>query len=224
MIALDLITPGLAPLQAQTHAADALLFMNHWNVGALPVWADDKPLGLILVSDLMEAPPDKAIQAWVKSQGTFIIFQNAHIFDVLRLLGDNAMNPLAVLNDQGHAVGVITAGQALHVKMQRFNGVLKGNVPVGMLSIQMKYQDYYLSEIARIAESNNCKILDIFLHEIPDDVTRVQLDLLFDRPDLKNVLATFERFGYQVTDTSMSQEDWAEIQDRFNALIRYLNT
>jgi CBS-domain-containing membrane protein len=157
MNALDLITPGLAPLKAETLCEDALMYLNHWNIGNLPVVVDGKPLGLIHSSDLALASPKDAIKGLVKTEVSFLIFQGAHIFDVLKVLGESAHHALAVLNEKGEVVGVVSPGQALFGKMQKFNAILKGNVPVGMVSLQMRYQDYFLSEIARIAESNNCK-------------------------------------------------------------------
>ena len=81
--------------------------------------------------------------------------------------------------------------------------------------------DYSLSEIARIVESNDAVILNVVVKQVVAE-NKLQIILKINKTDLKNIQATFERFEYTVLDIVHESEFDAQMQDRIDNLIKYL--
>jgi len=80
-----------------------------------------------------------------------------------------------------------------------------------------------MTEIAQIVESNDTKILSMYVTEHPDS-TLLEVTLKVNRIDIGSILQTFFRYNYTVK-ASWSQEDsYTEgLKDRYDALMNYLS-
>jgi hypothetical protein len=79
-----------------------------------------------------------------------------------------------------------------------------------------------LAEIARIVESENTKILSCFI-STPHGLENLELTLKLNRQDLKHVIATLTRFGYDVKSSYFESDYLDTLQDRYDGLMRYLD-
>ena len=82
--------------------------------------------------------------------------------------------------------------------------------------------DYSLTEISRLVESEDLKILSI---SVDADAARrtLQLTLKLNKTNIKHIVATFERFNYKVLSTFMEEEQTDSLKDRYDILMKYLN-
>ena len=80
------------------------------------------------------------------------------------------------------------------------------------------------SEISQIVESNNGRILSLYVAS-SDNNTRLRVTLKLNLTDLTSILETFNRYNYTVVSSHMSSEDLDEFyQERFDVFLKYLNT
>ena len=86
----------------------------------------------------------------------------------------------------------------------------------------MSPHDYSLAEIARLIESENTKILSCFLSS-PHGKESLELTLKLSREDLKHVIATLQRFGYEIKSSFYESDFLDDLKDRYDALMKYLN-
>lgn len=94
--------------------------------------------------------------------------------------------------------------------------------PGGLLSLRLAANNYSLSEIARIAESNNGTITS--LRVSPDEEAGyLMVHLKLNLMDLTHVMATFERFGYQIAGFNHQSHLGDFYSERYDALMRYLD-
>jgi hypothetical protein len=95
--------------------------------------------------------------------------------------------------------------------------------PGGIIVLEINANDYNLSEIARIVESNDAKVLSLYITSHPDS-TKMDVALKINRIDIGPVLQTFFRYNYLVK-ASWSNEDTYndDLRDRFDSLMNYLN-
>jgi hypothetical protein len=84
-------------------------------------------------------------------------------------------------------------------------------------------KDYQLSEISRLVESENTKILSSFITSDPLDDARIKLTLKLDKPELRHVKATLERFGYRIIDHYQEETGITSEEDRIGNLLRFLD-
>mgnify|MGYP000024967381 CR=1 FL=1 len=94
--------------------------------------------------------------------------------------------------------------------------------PGGVLVLEMAPRDYSLSEIARIIELENATILSSFISS-PFGTDNLELTLKLNKEDLKHIVATLERFEYNVKSSFYESDYIDSLHDRYDELMRYLN-
>ena len=92
-----------------------------------------------------------------------------------------------------------------------------------IIQLEMGNYDYSLSEIARIVEENDAKILGLTVDSIPEEPGRILVTLLVNNPNCQSVLQSFYRYNYKVVNVLSSPDEDRGLMDRFSLLMRYLN-
>ncbi|MCK4408396.1 MAG: CBS domain-containing protein, partial [Bacteroidales bacterium] len=82
--------------------------------------------------------------------------------------------------------------------------------------------DYSLTEIAQIVESNGAKVLSLYVTSHPDS-TKIEVTLKINKIDILPVLQTFNRYNYIVKASYSEKENLDDLRERFESLMNYLN-
>ncbi|MFN0201409.1 MAG: CBS domain-containing protein, partial [Bacteroidia bacterium] len=90
-------------------------------------------------------------------------------------------------------LGVITLRDVVKHLAAMFSVQEEGTILV--LSVQ--HNNYSVSEIGRIVESANARILSLYINEIPD-TNRFMVTLKINVVNPERVVAAFERFSYEI--------------------------
>jgi hypothetical protein len=125
---------------------------------------------------------------------------------------------LAVLDRQEQYLGSISAQDLLEL-LAHSTGVKE---PGAVLVLEMDANSYVLSQIAQIVESNQAKILNLFINSDPDS-TKIQVSIKINQQNLSAIIRTFERYDYQVLASYQDQNQPNELHERFDELMHYLN-
>ncbi len=219
MIAKHLITDGIMPLKTSDTGRTALSWMEDQRVMHLPIVNESSFLGLISEFDIYNLNHiDEPIGSYSLSLNKPYVYEFQHLFDALRQLYVNKLSLIPVLDEHDNYVGSIT----LQSLLEHFAESFSVAEPGGVVVLEMSTNDYALSEIARIVESNDAKILSLYITADPDS-TRMQLSLKINRVDLTAVLQTFNRFNYNIVASFSERDDQDDMRDRYDALMNYLN-
>ena len=92
-----------------------------------------------------------------------------------------------------------------------------------VIQLEMGAYDYSLSEIARIVEENDAKILGLTVDAIPEDPGRIVVSLLVNKVECTAIVKSFYRYNYNVLNTFSSPDENSDLLDRYSLLMRYLN-
>ena len=92
-----------------------------------------------------------------------------------------------------------------------------------VIQLEMGAYDYSLSEIARIVEENDAKILGLTVDNNPEDPGRIMVTLLINQPESAAIVKSFERYNYNVVGIYSSTDENLDLLDRYSLLIRYMN-
>jgi CBS domain-containing protein len=122
-----------------------------------------------------------------------------------------------VLDEHDKYLGVITLPDLIK-KLAELSSI-KDNGAIIVLEINER--DYNLSQIAQIVESNDCRILSVYINSIPDS-TQMDVILKLNRTDIRAVLATFNRYNY-IVKASYNEMGHDDMKERFDLLMNYLN-
>ena len=79
-----------------------------------------------------------------------------------------------------------------------------------------------MSEIARIIESNNTKILSSYITSTPE-AQIIELTLKLNKVDITDIVQDLERFDYTITASYNRETHEDDFIDRYESLMRFLN-
>ena len=220
MQAADFIHPLIPSIQIADPVGSALKKMEALDLTSLPV--ADGGLFLGFVEDeilLVQEHLDVQIAQVELECAACWVYSDQHLYDLIRVATEHQAKWVAVLDREQHYLGVVPTQDALAAYADNFSIHSQGSILV--LSLQMN--DFQLSEIARLVESENCKILSCLLHTDPMDAQSVEVTLKLDKPDSRHVKATLLRFGYQVKDFAQEEVGQSTDEERIGNLLRFLD-
>ena len=219
MLTVDLINNNIPRLQLQDSIIKAMQLVNDFRVTHLPVVSDDKFLGLLSEEDLLDAEDDKlSIEILQEYFIRASVKDNVHFLNAVNASIQNDTNIVPVVNEEGELVGVIPTIDLLKA-LGNFAGA---NEIGGIIVLEMERSQFAISEISRIVESNDCTILH--LNSYVDVITgMLTVTLHLNKREIAAVVATFERYEYDVIYFFGDENFENEIHSNYRHLMNYLD-
>ncbi|MDR7128902.1 putative transcriptional regulator [Algoriphagus sp. 4150] len=220
MHAYEYINNLIPPLKLSDKTGMALSWMEEIRTDVLPVVDKGIFLGLIKEERIFEANnPDSLIADIEPDNPDCWVFSDKHIYDVLRVSSEQNSNIVAVLDRELNYMGIVTMEDSISAFADSLSIQSQGSV----LILSLSMTDYSLSEIARIIESENTKVLSSFLTTDPLDDNKIKVTLKLDKPELRHIKATLERFGYKIIDHYQEESGVGSEEERIGNLLRFLD-
>ncbi|NSW93644.1 MAG: CBS domain-containing protein [Bacteroidales bacterium] len=220
MVAKDLISDVVPPLKTSDTGQTALNWMEIFRISHLPIVNNQDFLGLISDTDIYDMnKPEEPIGNHELTLLKPYVRTEQHLFEVIGLAARLKLTVVPVLDDNNHYKGVITTSDLV----QYLASLSSLDQPGGIIVLELVERDYSLSQIAQIVESNNIKVLSLYITS-PKDSTRLEVTLKLNSNDIASVIRTFERYNYDVK-TWLSTDDSMErfYSERFDQFMKYLN-
>ena len=219
MLAKELISNSITTLRTSDSGKHALELMDEMKVSHLPIVNDQAFLGLISEDDIMSLNhADEPIGNHQLSLIKPFVFEDQHVYDIIKIFADLKLSLLPVLDSSNNYIGVIT----LLDVVQNLNNLTAVQNPGGIIILELNSNDYSLSEISRIVESNDAKVLSLYLYSYPDS-TKLDVILKINKIDVRPVLQTFSRYNYTVKASYAEKDNMEDLLDRYDLLMNYLN-
>ena len=220
MIAENLLSHNIIPLRTSDTGAEALGIMNDFYVRHLPIVNDKQLLGLISEDDILEHDVEEAVGSFRLSMTKPYVKASDHLYDVLKILSEYQLTVVPVIDHENNYKGLISQDDLVRY----FANTGSFTEPGSIIVLEMHRRDYSLAEISRIVESESAAILSTFItSNLESD--RIDVTVKINRQDfqLQRIIASFERFNYQVK-ASFQEADYFEgLQERYDSLMNYLN-
>ncbi|HND88481.1 MAG TPA: CBS domain-containing protein [Saprospiraceae bacterium] len=219
MTARNLIAHDMPALSVQHTGRDAFHLLNDHHVKHLPVVEEGRLVGLLSEEDVFNHKLYDPISTYdFTHMRRFAVRESEHVFEVMRLMGENRLTVLPVIDDEERYLGIISQNDLLRYFAHTASFTHSGAV----LVLEMPHRDYSLATIARIVEEENAKILSSFVTSASDP-EYVGLTLKLNRHDVNRVKASLERHEYEVKVTFSEMEHPDTMQERYESLMHYLN-
>lgn len=219
MIAQNLISQDIIPLDINETGNSALNKMTEYGVRHLPVIKEGMYQGMVAEHEIMDMPMlEDPISELYMGESRLSAYKFDHFFDVVKKMSTNSISLLPVVDDTNLYIGLITKKNILKY-LANINAFKD---PGGVIILELNVVDYSMVQVAQIVESNDAKILGAYL-DIPGTSKKMTLTLKIDKLELDTILATFERFDYEIK--ASYREDLSEdyLQDRLDSFFKYLN-
>lgn len=218
MLAKELISDDISPLMTSDTGMMALSMMEEYKVRHLPIVNSETLLGLISEDDILEMPdPEAAIGSFKLSVQTPYVTDNQFIYDVFKELSIQRLTLMPVVDSTNRYIGSINLLDIVD-SISKFTAV---NQPGGVIVLKVNQYDYSLSQIAQIVESNDAKILSLYVLNNSDN-SELEVTIKINRMDINPIIQTFERYDYSITNTIFESEP-DELDDRYESFMKYLN-
>ncbi len=221
MTAQNLMNVFLLPLKKTDTVAMALNMIEENKVSHLAVVDESDYLGLISETELLNAEnDDKKIGDLCIGLPKPAIQEQEHYYNALNLMTAQRLSVLPVLDHEFHYSGMIS-GERLLVELADAMSVSN---PGGIIILEINQNDFNLSEIARIVESNDTKILSLNVKTFPNS-TKMEVTIKLNRLNLEPVIQTFNRYDYVISYYfGENEKNENLLRERYDLLLRYLNT
>ena len=220
MVAKDLISEVIPSLKTSDLGQTALNWMEIFKISHLPIVNNQEFLGLISDTDIYDMnQPNEPIGNHALTLYKPFVTAEQHIFEVIGLASRLKLSVVPVLDSKNNYKGVITSNDLI----RHIAGISSMDQPGGIIVLEVIDRDYSLSQIAQIIESNNVKILSMYITSSPGS-TKLEVTLKVNTGDLASVIRTFERYNYDVK-TWVTDDDSMDkfYTERFDLLMKYLN-
>jgi len=221
MIAKDLISHEISPVRTSETGLDALNWMVFFKISHIPVVNNEEFLGMLSEDDVYDLNnPEEPIGNHDLSLFQPYVYEYQHLYEVMEVASRLRLSVVPVITEKNKYVGVIKMVDLMHY----YAKVAAIQKPGGIIVLSMHINDYSLSEIAQITESNDARILSMYVYMHPDSV-RMEVTLKLNVSDLTSIIQTFNRYDYEVQASFLEQDQQEDLySSRFDLLMRYLNT
>lgn len=192
--------------------------MNEFHIRHLPIVNNEELLGLLSEDEILDHDAEEPVGSYRLHLLHTFVRVNDHLYDVMRLVAEYQLTAVPVVDDQKRYIGIITAEDLI----RQFAESGSFREPGGLIVLEMSRQDYSLAQLARIVESENAVILSAQINTFPDS-PRIEVTLKVNKQNILNIIASFERFDYEVKATFNELEYSDGLRERYDSLISYLN-
>lgn len=220
MVANDLISQIIPSLKTSDTGQTALNWMEIFRVSHLPIVNNQDFLGLISDNDIYDMnQPEEPIGNHELTLLKPYVTDDQHLFEVIGLASRLKLSVIPVLDSKNHYKGVITTNDLI----RHIAGISSLDQAGGIIVLEMIERDYSLSQIAQIIESNNIKVMSLYITSSPES-TRLEVTIKVNSTELASVVRTFERYNYDIK-TWIATDDSLDrfYSERFDLLMKYLN-
>jgi len=220
MVAKDLISEVVPSLKTSDTGQTALNWMEIFRISHLPIVNNQDFLGLISDVDIYDMnQPNEPIGNHALTLLKPYVNTQQHIFEVIGVASRLKLSVVPVLDSGKQYKGVITTNDLI----RHIAGLSSMDQSGGIIVLELIERDYSLSQIAQIVESNNVKVLSMYITSPPDS-TRLEVTLKVNTGDLVSIIRTFERYNYEVKTWVTSNDSMDSFySERFDLLMKYLN-
>jgi hypothetical protein len=91
----------------------------------------------------------------------------------------------------------------------------------GIIIVKKSVLDYSMSQITQIVESNNGKLLGLFVSEA--DIESVQVTIKIALGSMNDIIQTFRRYNYEIVSEHHEDNYLNNLKERSEYLDKYLN-
>jgi CBS domain-containing protein len=219
MYAHELISVAITPVRSSDSIQKLIDKMAEFRVNHLPIIDNKQYMGLVSDHDILEVR-DHALPTAALSLSLYspFVYQEQHVYDVIRLFYEQKLSLLPVLDANKNYKGVIS----INTIIEHLATLTSAKEPGGIIVLEVDNRNNSLSHIAQIVESDNAQILSSFVESFPDS-TKLEITLKLNRTEISSIIASFLRYNYVVKATFNDIKSYDGTSDRYDQLMNYLD-
>lgn len=213
----DYITNDFKAIDSQETIAVVQEFFNGVHFSHYPIIEQGVFLGSIAREDLETFDGTKNVSDFRYALEGFFTRTNTIWLDVLEVFAKNQTNLVPILDENNTYMGYYQIEDI----MKFFHETPFLKEPGGIIVVKKATLDYSMSQITQIVESNNGKLLGVFVSE--SDVESVEITLKITLGAINEIIQTFRRYDYEIISEHQEDNYINNLKERSDYLDKYLN-
>ena len=213
----DFISNDYKAIDSNETIANIRDFFEEVTFSHFPIVEETTYIGSIAMDDVETFDSDKKISQYRYAMEGFFARTNMMWLDVLELFAKNHTNIVPVLDDNNIYVGYYEIPDIFKF----FNETPFLKEPGGIIIVKKNIAEYSMSQIVQIVESNNGKVLGVFISETDGDMIEVTIKITLG--GMNETLQTFRRYNYDIVSEHQEDNYINSLKERSDYLDRYLN-
>jgi CBS domain containing-hemolysin-like protein len=213
----DYITNDFKALDSQETIANVQDFFIDVPFSHFSVLNEGVYIGSIAADDVETFDTDKKVADYKYALEGFFARKNMIWLDVLEVFAKNHTNIVPVLDEENSYVGYYELEDI--VKFFHETPFLKEQG--GIIVVKKSILDYSMSQITQIVESNNGKLLGLFVSEA--DAETIQVTIKIALGSMNDIIQTFRRYNYEIVSEHHEDNYLNSLKERSDYLDKYLN-
>ena len=220
MQADKLISSRIESVTPSTTGKEALNIMSKFRTNHLAVVEKEIYLNIISDKEILNwNSQEEKIKDHLPNLASPYVLYNQHLFDIVEIVEKNNLSVIPVLNKETKYQGVITNKKLLYTIAKSSGVQSKGSIFV----IEINDYDYSLSELSSIIESNDTKILSLYITSIPNS-RKIEVTIKVNQINIRPIIKDLERYSYNIINLyKENQEDNDLIMERYLSLMKFIN-
>ena len=214
---LNYITNDYKALDSQETIFDAQDRLDEISFSHFPVVEEGVYIGCIIKDDLETFDGDKKVADYRFTLEPFFARTTMIWLDVLEVFAKNHTNLVPVLDENNQYKGYYEIEYI--IKFFHETPFLKEQG--GIIIVQKGILDYSMSQVAQIVESNNGKLLGLFVSEA--NTENVQITIKISLGGMNDIIQTFRRYNYEIISDHQEDNYINNLKERSDYLDKYLN-
>lgn len=192
-------------------------FFDELNFSHFPVVEEEMYIGSIASDDIETFEANKKVSDYRYSLEGFFARSTMIWLDVLEVFAKNNTNLVPVLDEKNKYVGYYEIGDI----MKFFHETPFLQEPGGIIIVKKRTSQYSMGQIAQIVESNNGKLLGLFISETDSENTLVTIKISLGT--MNEIIQTFRRYDYEIVSEHFEDNYINTLKERSDYLDKYLN-
>tara|TARA_Y100000815_G_scaffold7086_1_gene6625 strand:- start:13219 stop:13875 length:657 start_codon:yes stop_codon:yes gene_type:complete len=211
------IINDIQPFDIQEKLSEVKNAFNQLTYSHVPVTKGKEYVGCISETDAHCFDSKKALEDYSYALEPFFVSLQTNWLDILEAFALQSSNIMPVLNDKNEYLGYYELSDI----MSLFNDTPFLNEAGGIIVVEKGSREYSFSEICQIVETNDAKILGVFISKIENDITQATIKI--GHSGMNAIVQTFRRYGYNVVSEHHEDLMQEELKERSQYLDKYLN-
>lgn len=207
----------IKPLRLKDDVKKAQKVFKNYPITHFPVIEDSKLLGNFAEDDIQTIEnKEEELVMYNHLLNSFFADEKATVLELLKIFADNDTNIIPILNDEKEYIGYLDLRDVLDVFSSSPFMIEEGET----LIVEKLQNDFSMSEITQIVESNGGKLLGLYISEKSGELVQITVKVISD--EINEIMQTFRRYDYKIV--SMHENDiyLEDLKNRSDYLQKYL--
>lgn len=211
------ITNDFKAIDSQETIGAVQDFFDDLTFSHFPIIEEEIYIGSIASNDIETFDSNKKVSDYKYSLEGFFARNNMIWLDVLEVFAKNNTNLIPVLDEKNKYIGYYEMSDIIKF----FNETPFLSEQGKIIIIRKKDIDYSASQISQIVESNDGKLLGLFVSAT--DADSIEITLKISIGPVNEIIQAFRRYDYEIISDHNEDSYITTLKERSDYLDKYLN-